>query len=733
MEGVSIAPAQGSTSLPQLDEAKSPATAESQDVSSQAAPATDAVRLRLLQEQIAIDLANRRVAQYMQRPEQLDKIVEHRRQILRDKTAVDARIKALAEQHTENFKMTLQLLQTSDQMIGMVQENFTNMFHYTDSAENAIDNWEAIKRINRQRNHLINTRAYIDKIFTALDTAKDLDRELDQEDCNLLSIHSRNSDLETCRDELLYYVKDDHMQQRALKTYFYDVDRLDLKLEQRVWKILTELLPMVQNRPKSVVSALHIIEREEAMDKEAATSTYQLNTHQRPKNYREKAFQTITAAVDERFDDMVIEGDCRTTIANFRSIIPDLLIIKEKAVSCFPPSYNILQFYIGLYHNRARLAVDSFADNSNLETADIWLLLSYSDQYAEYMETKLAVTPDQLNPPMLESRKDGLMDRYVDLISDKMKSWCKNIIMTEWEEWFSGKRQDPPDTNVDGQYISQVPVILFQMIDQQVDVAHQANNAVFKNKVVRRCGAMLSEFTTQFMDAVTNQGKLCISQQGHNEFFLVYMMVIINNSQRCQAYCEQLSTRLIEEGTIDEDTAEEMKKSQKGFQRLERLASDMLIDVVFGDVDAFFVPLFTKSWYANTPEKSLGTIMATLEDYCSDFKDHVARDAENALLSAIYQTFLAKYVQRMFVKNFKIKPECAGRIKEEMDLALKFFQGLNVPHAKEKEETVLVLAELCDVSEEMMVLHYVDLKTRQPELTLAHVEHVLHSRDDLSR
>lgn len=39
---------------------------------------------------------------------------------------------------------------------------------------------------------------------------------------------------------------------------------------------------------------------------------------------------------------------------------------------------------------------------------------------------------------------------------------------TEWEEWFSGKRDESPETDIDGYYVSQIPVILFQMVQQQV-------------------------------------------------------------------------------------------------------------------------------------------------------------------------------------------------------------------------------------------------------------------------
>ena len=130
-----------------------------------------------------------------------------------------------------------------------------------------------------------------------------LDSEMEKEDCNLLFVHSKKSVLENCRllkknwiffshfwkkiiyffyffyniniflvclffivfiilkmeggirwflfflifffnyfrDELLFYVKGDDGQHKALMNYFSKVDLLDQKLEKRMWTILSNV------------------------------------------------------------------------------------------------------------------------------------------------------------------------------------------------------------------------------------------------------------------------------------------------------------------------------------------------------------------------------------------------------------------------------------------------------------------------------------------------------------
>lgn len=45
--------------------------------------------------------------------------------------------------------------------------------------------------------------------------------------------------------------------------------------------------------------------------------------------------------------------------------LQDLRLVKEELVKRFPPAYDIFNFYLEMYHDRARTTIDGFAENTN--------------------------------------------------------------------------------------------------------------------------------------------------------------------------------------------------------------------------------------------------------------------------------------------------------------------------------------------------------------------------------
>jgi len=77
----------------------------------------------------------------------------------------------------------------------------------------------------------------------------------------------------------------------------------------------------------------------------------------RPKKLREKAFQILENSVIERLEGCQLDTRAENKLwlvrylEVMRQIIhEDLLVIKSLCVPCFPPSYNILERYISMYH-----------------------------------------------------------------------------------------------------------------------------------------------------------------------------------------------------------------------------------------------------------------------------------------------------------------------------------------------------------------------------------------------
>eukprot|EP01134_Creolimax_fragrantissima_P001935 CFRG1935T1 len=702
--------------------------------------ATDMKQYRQIIESQSLQAARKRIVNLFQRPEQLDKVSEHRRTFAREKSAVDARSKSLAQTHAENLKQALKTLEVTQSTITSIGADFDKIQNRCDHSTSSITNYERIKDINRNRNHLFHTRSYLDNIFTALDIARTLDEELDNDDCNHLIVHSRLSELENCRDELIYYVQNDDENRSALEAYFGEVQVLAVKLEKTIWDVLDNIIPNLLSRPHKVVSVLRIVEREEVIDRDIKEGNRKMDTSYRPKKYRKKALEAITKSIEKRFKELTVEGNVAQTVGNYRFLFQDLQIIKEKGVKCFPPTYDIFTYYLEYYHSKAVAEMKSLSMRDDLVPGDIWLLLSYSDQYHEMMYRKVGVPRDRLAPPMLQGASENLMDEYVEKLSNKMQSWCKNIIITEWDEWFGGKREDPPDTDDEGLYSSQVPQILFQMVDQQYNVAEQANSIPLRKKVLRRCSAIFLDFQSHYEHAINNQGRLYFLGEGHNEFFLEYMMIIVNNSRTSEKYTHELATRVnsrVGAGAgADNSQIEALQKVLHGFMRIATLAYRLLIEVTFGDLTPYFRKMFTRDWYNRQTEngEALPTIIVTLEDYCSDFQNHLDKLYFVRMVSEIHSRFLSSYATQIFTRSTTVlNQKTVTYIREEMEKTEEFFEGLGADKVHAKQAVIISLAELCSCSEEFMALHYVDIIKNNPDFTIKHLEQLLTFRSDISR
>jgi exocyst complex component 3 len=317
-----------------------------------------------------------------------------------------------------------------------------------------------------------------------------------------------------------------------------------------------------------------------------------------------------------------------------------------------------------------------------------------------------------------------------------MKTWTKNLLNSEHEEWFSGKRKhEEPEKNEKGQYISSLPVVLFQMIEQQLSVASKTKRSTFKGLVLQECIEALFYFQENFEQMIRQQGERFLNDEPNNEFFNEYMMIVVNNCCKCTQYAQHLAINLLEE--LDFSTRDRTKTRVanvvRGFQKLAQSAYSFLIKVILKDSQDCFSSFFTKNWYSKTSQ-DLETILLTTDDYFQDFQAHMVEDMFIQYVTETYYYFLLEYTSSLFHKNAIINPEKIGELMEnDMRKLNKLFSNYGALHINEKYATLKSLKELCECSVEFFTLSFVDLKQKHPEFSLDMMDMLLQKRKDISR
>ena len=187
------------------------------------------------------------------------------------------------------------------------------------------------------------------------------------------------------------------------------------------------------------------------------------------KHYRSKFMKTIADAIKDKFDAAYLQdqNDPTAFLEHLGWVYQDLIVIERDVVACFPQDWDIYSHFVREYHKTLNATIQrllaSDPDASALLTLHAWL-----KEYKSSMK-ELDIPPEFLEPPLLGGYEQSLIDDYLKLIVKKLDEWTANLMKTELAEFTS--RAEPPELDADGQYGMQGAVILFQMVNQQVDAA----------------------------------------------------------------------------------------------------------------------------------------------------------------------------------------------------------------------------------------------------------------------
>lgn len=238
----------------------------------------------------------------------------------------------------------------------------------------------------------------------------------------------------------------------------------------------------------------------------------------------------------------------------------------------------------------------------------------------------------------------------------------------------------PPTTRLlspHRRYMTDAPVILFQMIDQQVDVAFQpGGGSEFASALLRHCFTTLKTFHAEYIANLMKVEAVLKNGQEQATHLPEFLMAAVNNNAKARVYISQVQAKIEEhlEAEIQVNEAEvmqELKRISQGFHRVSSMAVELLVELVFADLADACLQLYNQKWMrANT---AIETIFATLNDYGGDFEEHVTPAYYTAIMSKCRTELLVAYIQAMLKKKLNVRSEddrevFISRLEEETNL-----------------------------------------------------------------
>uniref|UniRef100_A0A8C3J6W5 Exocyst complex component 3 n=1 Tax=Calidris pygmaea TaxID=425635 RepID=A0A8C3J6W5_9CHAR len=657
----------------------------------------------------AVATAVQRVAGMLQRPDQLDKVEQYRRREARKKASVEARLKAAIQSQLDGVRTGLSQLHNALNDVKDIQQSLVDVNKDWRQSINTIENLKDVKDAVVQHSQLAAAVENLKNIFSVPEIVRETQDLIERGE--LLQAHRKLMDLECSRDNLMYEQyrmdsKNTH-DMNLIHTYFGDMQKLSEELAKQLWMVVQRSLVTVRRDPTLLVSVVRIIEREEKIDRRMLDRKKQTGfiPPGRPKKWKEKMFNILERTVSTRIEGTQAdtrESDKMWLVRHLeiirKYVLDDLLVAKTLLDQCFPPHYDIFNKLLNMYHQALSTRMQELAAE-DLEANEIvslltWVLNTYKS--AEMMgnsELSPEVDVNSLNPLISQNVVDQLLSKYMSTLTSNIIGWLRKALETDKKDWI---KETEPEADQDGYYQTTLPAIVFQMFEQNLQVAAQINEDL-KTKVLLLCLQQMNSFLTRYKDEAQLYKEEHLKNRQYPQCYVQYMIAVINN---CQTFKESIIS---------------LKRKYLKIEMEDALSSSHT------SMDA--------------------TLDIIAKEGCSSLLDEVFMDLETMTMEAhrrvVVEYIRAIMLKRISFKNAEERKEGAERMIKEAEQFRFLFKKLAAGSGEDTEglcdiiEAIAEVIKLTDPS--LLYLEVSTLVSKYPDIRDDHIAALLTVRGDASR
>ncbi|XP_054888469.1 exocyst complex component 3 [Poeciliopsis prolifica] len=693
----------------------------------------------------AVATAVQRVAGMLQRSDQLDKVEQYRRREARKKASVEARLKAAIQSQLDGVRTGLTQLHTALLDVKDIQSSLANVSKDWRQSINTIENLKDVKDAVVQHSQLAAAVENLKNIFSVPEIVMETQQLTEQGE--LLQAHRKLMELECSRDDLMYeqYRMDSKntSDMNLISNYFEDVQRLSDELAKQLWMVLQRSMVTVRRDPTMLVSVVRIIEREEKLDRRMVDRKKQTGfiPPGRPKHWKDKMFQVLEGTVSTRIEGtqaVTREADkmwlVRLLEITRKYVLDDLIVVKNLMVQCFPPHYNTFNRFFSLYHNAVSTRVKELA-LEDLEANEIVSLLTWV--LNTYKSVEMMGHPDlcsefdinQLEALLPQEVVDDLLSKYVKTFTSNITGWLRKALETDKKDWL---KETEPEADQDGYYQTTLPAIVFQMFEQNLQVAAQIDGD-FKEQVLKLCLKQMNSFLMRYREEVVAYKEEHLRDRQLPQCYIQYMIAIVNN---CQTFKESINS-LKRKYSQSLDSFDSDAAIERTLGEVVKEGCQFLLDEVFLDLESHLNELLTRKWLAGS--HAVDTICVTVEDYFNDFnkvKKPFNQDMTNKALCRVVVEYLKAVMQkRITFKNADERKEGAERMIKEAEQFKFLFKKLAAGEDTDRLcGSITAIAEVFKLTDPtLLFLEVTTLVSKYPDIREDHIQALLAVRGDASR
>ncbi|KAG7235287.1 hypothetical protein INR49_002843 [Caranx melampygus] len=336
---------------------------------------------------------------------------------------------------------------------------------------------------------------------------------------------------------------------------------------------------------------------------------------------------------------------------------------------------------------------------------------------------------NQLEPLLPQEVVDDLLSKYVQTFTSNITGWLRKALETDKKDW---QKETEPEADQDGYYQTTLPAIVFQMFEQNLQVAAQIDGD-FKEQVLKLCLKQMNSFLIRYREEAVLYKEDHLRDRQLPQCYVQYMIAIINN---CQTFKESINSLKRKYSQSSEPTDSDAA-IERTLNEVAKEGCQFLLDEVFLDLEHHLNELLTRKWL--TGSHAVDTICVTVEDYFNDF-NKIKKPFNQEMTSEALRRVVVEYIKavmqkRITFKNADERREGAERMIKEADQFKFLFRKLAAG-----EDTdwlcgaIAAIAEVFKLTDPtLLFLEVTTLVSKYPDIREEHIQALLAVRGDASR
>ncbi|XP_076025534.1 exocyst complex component 3-like protein isoform X2 [Genypterus blacodes] len=685
------------------------------------------------------------------RPEHLERLSQYRKRESQRTTSIHTRLKSMVQSYLEGVGWGLEQLREARAELEEVSHalNKTGL----ESSRNAegVKSLERLREVSTNHCQLLAAVSNLPRLYSVRSMVLETERLVESR--RLLEAHARLMDLERWQDDILWQLHGaggsalSAEDEELVNKYFSGVGRLVEALGKEVWAVVSSALALARQNPTPFVSAVRIVEREEALDRalledrSGAGASCRPLPPGRPRCWRVHFFQVLEEAVSARFRSVSYLHTRGPGLAGHLSalqhgIMADLATVRHLLEHCVPPHYRITAAYLRASHRclHAHLAQVSSWD---LESGEIfavlnWVLHIYNSPdmmgHPELVEMDRA----ELGPLISTEGLEQLQSKYVQSVRKSVSEWMHKVLEVELQDW---QRDQEPDTDHEGFYQTSLPTIITQMLEENARVALMIGESL-RDQTIQMGLYEMENLLNRFREALVQSGKEHRRDPTNkkNKFYLHYLLASISNciilKKSTESLQQQQSSRSA--GQFSRTPPNPLAALDRAVRRACRLVMDQLLL----DLQPFLPGLLTRPWLVQRdPTPKLCQVLETHLELYSRVRTPCRQEESQWLMVVEYVRALMQ--KRLVCRSADERKHLGHQMVQDGQQLREIFHCLEGEGSVPELNPLALLTVLADFirlkDPVMLSLEVSGLAAKYPDISEEHVSVLLDIRGDVSR